>query len=250
MTIKKKYTRTITAIKSLQSDARYQGAILFGSVRNGFDLPDSDVDVIVMTNKTCDCSSRNDTAMIKDIPVDISFLSPAQFKTRAVQPHYGHCPIILEADILFDKNGVLAELKNSVKKLSKPPVLSIEELETSQYGIQHTHEKIRRHIARNPKVARLYIQKGLITLIDFHYRLHRKWRVSFNRLLPDLKKWDRPFAAKLATFLNSDDIRLQYTAWNKLAAHVIKASALLHSSKNKKTCRNCRQDIEKLTNNI
>ncbi|MBI2068682.1 MAG: nucleotidyltransferase domain-containing protein [Candidatus Yanofskybacteria bacterium] len=213
-----RFKSAIQVLKKLKKHSDYQGAFIFGSAARNEITDDSDLDVVVVTDRD-NCSNLNHP-IIGGVKLDISFLSYKQLiKQSEEQVSSKRMPFLVESKILFDKKGLLFKLKKKLKNTEPPKVKNKDDI---QFEFFHANNKAERNITKDPLSSLLNMNMGLPTLLKRHYQLNGQWWVSDKRLLKDLTRWDKPLWKLVGNFLSESDVKSKFKIWTIIVDHILK----------------------------
>jgi hypothetical protein len=238
-----KFQTPIQKIKSLEKNANYLGAFIFGSVARGDANKHSDLDVKVIVREGNPCKNINHP-FIDGVKLDITFISYEQLVQAAEKERKGgRVPMILESVIVFDKTGKLEELKDSYAGL-KSPKSSSADYQFHQFILYHHDEKVRRNLEEDPDTALLTMTLCLDELIKMHYLINGHWKVSSKRMLKDLDDWDFDFAQLLRGFIRENELEKKFIIWSTIVDHIAKSmGGRMSIEENNCDCENCVRDL-------
>ncbi len=234
-------------IGRLKADERYQAAFIFGSVARGDASASSDLDVQVVVDREESCAAINHP-VIDGVKLDVTFLTFAQLAARTEREieRAARVPMVAESFIVFDKTGELTALRDAAQE-ARPKPCTPADVQAIQFGIFHAHDKAQRGLAADPLRALLVMHISVRHVLDAHYQLQRRWRVSDKRMLDDLRNWDPAVATLLEQLVTTSEARPKFAIWTKLVDYVTAplggrvAIADLNCS-----CRVCAQDLAAL----
>lgn len=207
-------------IKNMKKYNRYLGAYIFGSVARGEQNKDSDLDVIVLTNKGNNCKEINHP-VINGVKLDISFRSLKQIQkdNEDMLTKGDRIPMIAESIIVFDKTGGLAKLRKKFKNLKRKKATK-KDFQMIHFMLHHSDDKAKRNLRSDKATALLAMSINLNDILKFHYHIHGKWWVSNKRMLTDLRKWDKEIASLVEKFVSTSSVNQKYKLWTKVLNHV------------------------------
>ncbi len=219
--IPSRFAPALAALRALARDDRYRGVLLFGSVALGVATPESDLDVLVLTDGADACANLSHPA-IGGVKLDLSFNSLARLRDLldAQLDDGGRRPMLAGGRILFDKDGDLTALRARADA-ARPRPVPPERHRHIQFLFFHLHDKIARFLTSDPPTALLSLHLGLNEALDWHYRLRGEWRVSAKWLLADLRRWDAPLADLVARLVATGDLAAKYALWNAIVEHIL-----------------------------
>ncbi|MBO0847709.1 MAG: nucleotidyltransferase domain-containing protein, partial [Nocardioides sp.] len=201
-----RFEPAVRAIRSLQHDPRYLGALIFGSVAEGRTNRHSDLDVVVQVGEDSPCPNVNHPGYWPH-KVDITFRSLRQIADLA-EPDPGNrtrAPILAHAVVLFDKTGELQALQDRMAAV-RPTPPTRDDRQFIAFMAYHGDDKVRRNMGQDPDAALYSMHACIGDLLEMHFRLHERWWVSSKNVLRDLDAWDRPLAGLVRRFLATADV--------------------------------------------
>jgi len=216
-----RFTPALAALRALARHERYRGVLLFGSVALGVATPESDLDVLVLTDGADACPNLSHPA-IGGVKLDLSFNSLVQLRGLLDEQlrDGSRRPMLAGGRIIFDKDGDLAALLAHADA-ARPRPVPPERHRHIQFLFSHLHDKIARFLTSDPPTALLSLHLGLGEALDWHYRLRGEWRVSAKWLLADLRRWDAPLADLVARLVGTGDLAAKYALWNAIVEHIL-----------------------------
>ncbi len=245
--LSQKFKQAINIVKKLESDDRYVGAFIFGSVARGEITEDSDLDVRVIVRDSTYCEQVNHP-FIEGIKLDITFFPYDQLLklTEKQITKSERIPFIAESIILFDKTGKLKKLRQATRKMKRIGFAKTE-YQFQQYLIYNCDNKVRRNLKKDPHAALLCMNGGIDDVLKIYYRINRKWWVSNKRMLKDLETWDKNLANYLRNFLTARNLKQKFKYWSAIITHVsIPFGGKVLIEENNCNCSICRKNLAKL----
>jgi predicted nucleotidyltransferase len=208
----------VRAIEGLARYERYRAALLFGSLARGAAEP-VDVDAVVVVDEAVPCQAINHPR-IGGVKLDVSFRSRAQLRAETEEAirQGTRVPMVAESIVLFDKDGELTRLREEARRVERPAV-DPSEWDWLQFLIYHEDDKA--HRVGDPAAALLAMEEGLPGLLQFHYRLRRRWWVSSKRRLADLRGWDPEMAALVEGFVGTAEVGAKLRLWEAILERVV-----------------------------
>ncbi|SRR5258708_11165353 len=232
-------------VEELQKHKRYVAAFIFGSVARGEQNKNSDLDVIVITNKDNDCKEINHP-IINGIKLDITFRSFKQIEkdNMEVVEKGKRIPMIAESIIVFDKTGETTKLRNKLMKLKRKKATK-KDFQFMQFMIYHADNKAKRNLTKDKYSSLLSMNINVNEILDFHYHINGKWWLSNKRLLPDLRNWDPKLAKTLEKFVSTKNVKTKYKYFGQILNHVAEPlGGRKEISEINCNCKVCRRDLE------
>lgn len=211
----------VDAIRSLEHESRYLGALIFGSVAEGEADHHSDLDVIVLVDEDNPCPNINHPGYWGH-KVDISFRSIRQITELAEmwRRNGARRSSLARAMILFDKTGELPRLQQRVFVERRAPATRNDRQDAAAL-IYHIDDKVRRNLREDPGAALYCMHVGIGELLDQHFRLHGEWWFGSKKVLRSLDRWDRPGADLVRNFLATADVEDKFAAWSAVVEHIL-----------------------------
>jgi predicted nucleotidyltransferase len=208
-------------IHALRTLPRYLAAYLFGSVARGAATAASDLDVHVVVDAAHPCATINHL-LVDGVPVDITFCSLEQLMTRTQREiaKGDRIPMVAESLIIFDKTGDLTRFRSTAQD-ARPQPTPPAAYQTIQFLVWHTNNKVERFLASDPVAALLVMHTSLSDLLNIHYGLQGRWRVSDKRLLSDLHAWDPRLADVVERLVITTDVADKFAAWTELIDYIL-----------------------------
>lgn len=234
-------------VEELQKHKRYLGAFLFGSVVRGEQDKNSDLDVIVITNKENDCKEINHP-IINGLKLDITFRSFDQIKkdNEDVFKKGERIPMIAESYIVFDKTGELTKFKDKFKNIKRKKA-GKKDYQFIHFMLYHSDNKAKRNLKDDKPTALLSMGINLNEILKFHYQIHGKWWLSNKRLLPDLRNWDPKMAKLVEKFVATNNVQTKYVYWSKILDHVAEPiGGRRKIAEINCNCKTCKKDMKTL----
>lgn len=242
-----RFLPAVRAVRGLAEADRYIGALIFGSVAQGTASELSDLDVRVLVNEENHCSAINHPK-IGGVKLDITFCSIEQLERQLADEIADgrRAPMIVGARILIDKTGQLAELTARANAAS-PPAYEASATQFDQFMLYHANDKAERALDDDPASALWSMHATINDVVDIHFRVHGRFKVSSKRLLDDLDEWDVPLARLLRHFVSQSDARAKFEVWREVIDHVSAGiGGRLPIEQNVCACSVCRADIAAL----
>lgn len=218
--VPERFVAATRAVEGLVANARYVGALIFGSVAQGAAGGASDLDARVLVGDDNPCSAINHPR-IGGVKIDITFCSLKQLE-RQLDDEIAdgrRAPMIADALILFDKTGRLATLKARADA-ARPPAYDPADAQLDHFVLYHANDKVERALDADPASALWSMHATVNDVIAIHYRVHGHFKVSSKKLLADLELWDAPLAKLLRRFVGEGDARRKFEVWSAIIDHV------------------------------
>jgi dsRNA-specific ribonuclease len=84
-------------------------------------------------------------------------------------------------------------------------------------------------------------------VLDIHYRLRERWRLSSKRILQDLRQWDAVMAQLVEAFVSTMQAQTKFAVWTKMIDHVLQPlGGRQPISENNCQCDVCQGDLGQL----
>jgi predicted nucleotidyltransferase len=243
-----RFHAAITAIQQLAAHDRYQAAFIFGSVARGDSTNLSDLDVKVIVDQDNPCPNINHP-FIDGVKLDLTFTSLSQLEaaTQRDVERAERVPMLAESLIVFDKTGKLATLRSFARQ-ARPKPFTAADHQLVQLLIFHANNKAQSFLNSDPCVALLVMHMSLNEVLDIHYWIRGRWRVSSKRLLQDVRIWDRELALLLETFVTTTEVHAKFTVWHDIIEHVLHPlGGRQPISENNCHCEVCRVDLANIS---
>ena len=242
-----RFQPAIAAIQRLANHPRYEAAFIFGSVARSDTSALSDLDVKVITDLDNPCANINHPH-IGGVKLDLTFGSAAQLEaaTRAEIERGERIPMLAESLIVFDKTGQLTALRARAQQ-ARPKPYTAADHQLIQFWFFHMNDKAERFLQSDPHVALLAMHMNINEVLDIHYRLRERWRLSSKRLLQDMRQWDAAMAHLLEAFVTTADAQAKFAVWTKIVDHVLQPlGGRQPIDHNTCQCNVCRDDLAQL----
>ena len=216
-----RFRPALRRIQRLHAVERYQAAYIFGSVARGDATQASDFDIHVVVDRENPCANLNHP-LIDGLRFDFTFLSFDQLaaRTRHEIEKGTRVPMVAESIIVFDKTGQLSALRASAKD-ARPKRCTPAEYHAIQFGVFHANDKAERLLTTDPPGAMLVMHVSLNDLVNTHYQIQSRWRISDKRLLVDLRGWDPALAALVERFVCTTEVHAKFAIWAEIIEHVM-----------------------------
>ncbi len=244
-----RFRLAIAAIQCLADHPRYQAAFIFGSVARGDATAQSDLDVKVVTDLDNLCANINHP-VIDGVKLDLTFGSFAQLQaaTGAEIERGERIPMLAESLIVFDKTGQFVALRGHAQA-ARPKPYPAGDHQLIQFLVFHMNNKAERFVNSDPHVALLAMHMNVNEILDIHYRLQERWRLSSKRVLQDLRQWDAAMAQLLEAFVTATDAPAKFAVWTAIIEHVLQPlGGRQPIDQNNCGCDVCRNDLAQLNN--
>ncbi len=235
------------SVENLQSQPRYLGAFIFGSLARGEATAESDFDVKVVTDEDSSCININHP-MINGVKLDITFQSLAQLAALIDQQlnQAVRMPMIAESIIVFDKTGGLMVLKERAQD-AQPKKAAPKDYQLIQFIAYHVDNKVLRQINVDQAGALISMGMGLNELVKLHYQIHGRWGVSDKWLLSDLESWDVAFPPLLRDFALAGNVDTKFALWEKIIDYIlVPIGGRQPIAENNCQCKQCLVDLANL----
>lgn len=234
----------VRALEALATGNRYLAVLVFGSVAEGSTTLESDLDVQVVVEEDNPCPNINHPR-IGDVKLDITFLSRRQLEQRTEEELRDgrRAPMIAGGLILFDKTGSLAELMARASG-AQPRAYDPAAAQFDQFMLYHANDKVERPLDSDPESSLYSMHATIGSVLEIHYRVNARHRVSSKKLLGDLEGWDADLASLLRRFVRAADVRRKFELWTGIIEHVAAAfGGLQPIDENLCGCPVCSEDL-------
>ena len=184
-------------VPSLQEElaADLLGVLAAGSRVHGNPGPNSDLDMHVVI---ASARWRRRILLVEGVEVEQMFY-PLPVVREFIEKNATDCSMFAQGLILYDVQGIMAELKAEAKILWEQGPLPIPAQEIWKH--RYTPADLLSDLAdvneADEATCALVIVQICNQLLETHYRLRRHWRPKAKRCLNDLAQWDQ-VAAQLA----------------------------------------------------
>jgi predicted nucleotidyltransferase len=250
--VQPRFRGALRALRNLESDRRYLGVFVFGSLARDEAGTDSDVDAQIVVDDGAPCPNLSHPR-IDGVKLDLSFPSMERLRrdTAAEIERRERVPMIAESAIIFDRDGSLRRLRLEARR-ARPRVADAVAVREIRFLLHHEADKVHRHLVDDPAAALLAMTMGVGDLIGLHYRLRGRWMRSSKRLLTDLREWDSELAARLEAFLLAGGGAAERGRhWDRILDHVsVPAGGLSALGDSDCGCTRCRADVEYLLSSV
>jgi predicted nucleotidyltransferase len=234
-------------VAALAEHERYLGAFIFGSVARGDDTFRSDFDVKVIVAEDNDCRNINHP-FVDGVKLDITFGSLAQLRTSTEHEiaRRERIPMLAEATIIFDKTGELDRLRQQALR-AHPRPFTPDDHQRAQFLVYHANDKAERFLEDDPLSALVVMHVSLDELLQIHYEINERWRVSSKRLLPDLRGWDSELARLVEQFVTTCEVQSKFGIWTAIVDWILRPiGGRQPIAENNCGCAVCRRDLSLL----
>lgn len=242
------FQRAIAKIRSLEKFDRYRSAFVFGSAAREEVTEQSDLDVIVIvTGESCPFGYINHPT-VEGVKLDITFLTQDILEKQMFrQRDENRVPFIAESSILFDKDGLLVNLKKHFSQHSPTPMPQ-DGYMGAQFQLYHANNKIERHLHSDPAAALLSMHVGIGEILKIYYRIKGRWWVSDKRLLRDLEMWDSELNRQVRLFLFETDLLKKFSFWSRILHHIrIPMNGEMNVTDMRCSCEVCQEDLKHIS---
>lgn len=242
-----RFGAAIAALQRLADHDRYQAAFIFGSVARGDSTSFSDLDVKVIVDQGNPCININHP-LIDGVKLDLTFVSFEQIQatTQGEITRAERIPMLAESLILFDKTGKLQALRSHAQH-AQPRQCAPTDHQLIRFLVYHADNKAKRFVHSDPCAALLVMHMSLSEILDNHYWIQGRWRVSSKRLLQDMRDWDHTLAHLLEAFVTATEVHTKYRVWTEVIDHVLQPlGGRQPIADNNCCCDVCRSDLTRL----
>jgi len=201
--------------EELKADKNTIGVLVHGSYAQGRMHPDSDLDVMGVTD--ADWFSK-EIRIVDGMEVEIQRIPEAKIRTdlRAQYPtnHNYYMNILTSGRILFDKTGSLKEMVEEafrIKQEGPPPPNALEILMGRSF-FRHRMGEVKRNMARPETEALSRVMMDLMfhnTVYAF-CKSYRMWSSKLDRMLAEYEREAPEFHRLCQGYLVSDDIQQRF----------------------------------------
>ncbi len=247
MVVPERFRPAVQAVAGLEAHDRYVGALLFGSVARGATTEASDLDVCVVVAEANPCAALNHPR-IAGVKVDLTFRSLEQLEGQLDEQlaSGGRAPMIFGMAILFDKTGRLDAVKARADAAA-PSEYDVADSRFDQFLLYHANDKVERALDGDPASALWSMHATVNDVLNIHYRICGRFKVSSKNILADLDRWDPVLAGVLRRFVAEGDARAKFGAWRALVDHVAGGlGGRLPIDRNLCDCEVCTEDLAAL----
>ncbi len=188
------------------------------------------------------------TRSLTTLRLDISFLSFQQLQeeTGCIIQLHERPPVIAHSIIVFDKTGLLAELREQANHVQPVP-LDEGKYQFVQFMFYHLNNKVERHLASDPAAALYAMHVGINDVLYYHYQIHAHWWVSSKRVLRDLREWDRALADLVEQFVEPSAIQQKFVYWSRIIDYVLQPlGGRQPIAENNCRCGRCQEHVYQL----
>lgn len=239
-----RFQPAVRRVQRLSTDERYQAAYIFGSVARDDTTPASDLDVQVLADDESTCTSVNHP-IINGVKLDLTFWSWSRLTSRTQHEieKGERIPIVAESLIVFDKTGDLTRLRADARQAHPKPCTTAD-VQEIQFAVYHVNDKAERFLSTDPPGALLVMHTGLRELLNTHYRIQSRWRVSDKRLLIDLRSWDPRLASLVERLVIVVNVSAKFAVWTEIIDYVMRPLGGRRSiAEINCACSQCRRDL-------
>jgi hypothetical protein len=246
-----RFRPAVVRVQQLQSVEQYQAAYIFGSGARGDTTAASDLDVHVLVDRETACTSVSHP-IINGVKLDLSFLSFEQLAARTAREieRAERVPMVAESTVVFDKTGDLTRLRAEATQ-ARPKPWTAAEYQEIQFAVYHVNDKAERFLSTDPPGALLVMHTGLRELVNAHYRINSRWRVSDKRVLADLREWDPALAGLVERLVIAADVSAKFAIWTEIIEYVLAPlGGRLPIAKNNCACAACQRGLVLLSDGV
>jgi hypothetical protein len=239
-----RFHAAIIAVQRLAAHDRYHAAFIFGSVARGASTFLSDLDVKVVVDQDNACRNINHP-FIDGVKLDLTFHSLSQLGAATHQEieRAQRVPMLAESLVVFDKTGKLVVLRSRARQAQPKPFTEADR-QRVQFLIFHANNKAESVLHSDPSTALLVMHMSLNEVLEVHYWIQRRWRVSSKRVLQDVRAWDSELAQLLETFVTAVELHTKFAVWSAIIEHVLQPlGGRQPIAENTCCCQVCRVDL-------
>lgn len=191
------------------------GAAVFGSWARGDNRPNSDIDLLVLT----DGLERRSVEKIGDVNVEIVYTSEEGARKFALKRMDSFLNMWRDAQIVFDTSGGLQRLKEfaAQTEAAGKPAMETWQLEHKQFDTVDSLRAVESLAKQDSATAEMYLQRIVYDLLQFYFDKNRLWAPAPKKQLLWLREHDKPIADKFDTFYNTSSIEEKLKVAQELA---------------------------------
>lgn len=240
-----RFQPAVRAVARLARHDRYLGALIFGSVADGTagEASDLDVRVVVAEDNSCDAINHPKVGGIK---LDITFASLAQLERQLAQElaERRRPPMLAGSLVVFDKTAGELETLRQRATGAEAPAYDPAAAKFDQFMLYHANDKVERALVSDPASSLWSMHATVNDVLNIHYRVRGRYKVSSKKLLADLERWDPPLAGLLREFVATGEAQQKFVLWSAIIDHVnVGLGGRLPIEENVCDCEVCRADI-------
>lgn len=196
--------------EELKADKNIIGILVHGSYAMGRMRPDSDLDVLCVTDT--DWFSK-EIRVVDGLEVEIQRMPEAKIRAdlqaRYPTNHNFYLNIFTEGRILVDKTGLLKEMAEEAHRIKQegPPPPSPLEIMMGRSFFRHRMEEVKRKMARPETEAVGRVLMGLLfhNAVFAFCKSNRLWSTKLDRMLDDFERDAPAFHRLCQGYLTSAD---------------------------------------------
>lgn len=197
-----------TFVQREKSNPDVIGIIVAGSFIYGQIDPNSDIDIFIILNPTCDYRERGNT-WVNDVEIEY-FKNPPQqilsyFEKEKNSPHTAH--MIANGQIVFQNSPIIDELRTQAQTILKTPPPPIKDIEVNlgKYVLDDMFKDLEDVILKNDLFAIPMVHHGIINkCIDLFCKKNQIKRMKYKRLESQLASIDPHFVEILKSTFRPD----------------------------------------------
>lgn len=197
-----------SVVQELEGEDYSIGGLLHGSYAAGKQHPESDVDILCVTNAEW---LSKEIRQIDGMEVEIQKIPEEKVRRdlthRSATNNNFTLSIFCEGRVLFDKNGLMGALLDEAKASWRqgPPKPSPFEICMGRSFFRHRMEEVRRLVKEDqpPGLARAMMNLLFFNAVYGYCKTHEKWAIKLRHLMKRLQADDPEFYGLCASFLAS-----------------------------------------------
>lgn len=204
----------------LKENDNILGIILFGSWARGNSRLDSDIDLIVIKKE----GFKKTVEVYKEVPFEIIYTTEQSIKDYWKNSPDSCVEVWNIAKIIFDRNGVINELKkyaDDIKKEGKR-LLSENELNNIKFDVYDQIRASESLIFSNPSTAYMIANSILINLCKQYFDVYRIWTPPIKQMLDVLQTVNPEIVENINKFYGTTELKIQIVILKNIADIVFK----------------------------
>ncbi|MDB5245511.1 MAG: hypothetical protein JWN90_616 [Parcubacteria group bacterium] len=160
-------------LKDLEANPNKLGLSVFGSWARGDNRPDSDIDIFILTENL----ERREIEEMGDVTLEIVYASEEEARKFAFKRMDSFLNMWRDAEIVFDKTGGLARLKEfaAETEAAGKPALQPWELKHRQFDIEDSIRAVAHMSETDQSTAEMFLQRTVYNLLQFYFDKNRIW---------------------------------------------------------------------------
>lgn len=178
---------------SLKSSPETLGVVFHGSFLRGDHHPESDIDILCITDADWLSLETRDVSGYK---VEIQRNPIRKVRHDVHRPHPGnnnfHLTALITGKVLFDRDGAISQLLREAREIWKqgPPAAKPLEIELCRSSLRNRRKALRQ-LQDDPQaegLLRVLADVLFYRAIHDYCKIHGRWCMKFSHLLQDLEK--------------------------------------------------------------